>query len=124
MAIGTPVTVTVTAVGEVTGSATGIPETGVGEFPTVLYTAELEALAAQVDLLTAEITTMNLKLNGMLLSFGGMATSLASIAAFLKAVQTPAGNIRTQDVSERTGDGLVSAALIRAGIAVPPGGVI
>lgn len=123
MAYGAPVTVSVTAVSEVVGSATGIPATGVGNFPTVTYTAELATLAGQVDALAAQIDALNLKIDGMLLSFGGMATSLAGIAAFLRAVQTPAGNIRTEDVSERTGDTLVSSALLRAGIDIPPGGV-
>ena len=111
-------TMTITAIAEVTGSATGVP--GTVPIPTVDYTAELKTLEEAVATITAKIVTLNSTLDSINFAIGSIATTVGLIEAFLITIQTPTGDFRVRDAVSTAGDALVSTALTKSGIIVPP----
>lgn len=106
-----PQAVSFTAVTSVVGQATGISTTGFLDSPD--YTTELAALQAQIE-------TMDLTLKAMNLTISAINANLLLINQYLLAVQTESGDFRTFDLSSVSNNTLVTTALTKSAIPVPP----
>ena len=120
-----PAAVTLSAVTSVVGQATGITTVGFLDSPD--YTIELAALQAQVATMSATITSLNAEIatiNTALLATNAALTTISAdmtlLLQFLTAVQTPTGEFRTFDFNSVSDNTLVTSALAKTGIPVPP----
>lgn len=106
-----------------------VPPTSGGSMilPTVDYTVELGVLAVQIETqaalikaLTAQIAALDSALVLASTAALSMSGSIAAIEAYLLLVQTPTGYFKTTDLSGTVDKTLVSSALTKSGIPVPP----
>jgi hypothetical protein len=108
-------TVTINALIGATG---GVP--GVGTFTTPDYTAELVAMASEIAALNASIATINTALLATNAALTTISADMALLLQYLTTVQTPTGEFRTFDFNSIPDTTLVTSALAKTGIPVPP----
>jgi hypothetical protein len=97
-----PAAVSVTAVTQVVGQATGVLTTGFIDSPD--YTAELGALASAVEALNAQVLIINTNLLAM-------NANVTAILTYLTTIQTAQGAFRTADSADLNNQTLVNSAL-------------
>jgi hypothetical protein len=93
---------------------------GAGAFVAPEYTAELTAMAASITALNAEIVKINTALIAANAAITTLSADMTVLLNFLTAVQTPTGEFRTFDLTSVTNNALVTSALVKSGIPVPP----
>jgi prenyltransferase beta subunit len=81
---------------------------------------QITAMSDQIVALNTQISAINSALLGSNASLLTLNGDMAAILTFLTTVQTPTGEFRTFDFSSTTDNLLVSSALTKTGIPVPP----
>ena len=100
---------------------------GAGTFIGPEYTAELTAMAgtinamtATINALTAEIELINTALIATNAALTTISADMTLLLNYVTAVQTPTGEFRTFDLNSVSNTTLVSSALAKSGIPIPP----
>lgn len=93
---------------------------GVGTFAGPDYTAVLTEMAAKIAALDAELVKVNAQLLLSNASLATVAADMGTILNFLTLIQTPTGELRTFDLNSVPNTTLVTSALTKAAIPVPP----
>ena len=84
------------------------------------YTAELVTMAAEIAALNAEIASINTALIATNAALTTISADMTLLLQYLTTVQTPTGEFRTFDFNSVSDNVLVTSALTKTGIPVPP----
>jgi hypothetical protein len=93
---------------------------GAGAFVGPDYTEELTAMGVSIAALAAEIVKINTALTAANVALTTLSADMAALLNFLTAIQTPTGEFRTFDLNSIPDTTLVTSALTKSGIPVPP----
>lgn len=93
---------------------------GAGSFVGPDYTDELTTMGLAITALSAEIVKINTALTAANLALTTLSADMTVLLNFLTVIQTPTGEFRTFDLNSIPDTSLVTSALAKSGIPVPP----